>query len=68
MPVRKHIAPHARTIIEAHAKHNGVSYATMLARVQADPGRYKIRPGDLPGRTRTRGIMGGSRRRTRLRR
>jgi len=63
-PTRKRISPHARTTIEALAKHMGVSYATALARVKANPKRYGME-GHLPGHTRKRGVMGGRHRRTR---
>ena len=64
---RKRISPHARTTIEALAKHMGVSYDTALARVKANPKRYGME-GHLKGHTPTRGVMGGRhRRRTRRR-
>jgi len=64
MPTRSRISPHARTTVEALAKHMGISYAAALAKVQADPKRYGM-TGHLPGHTRKRGVMGGRTRRRR---
>ena len=61
---RKRISPHARTTIEALAKHMDVSYATALARVKENPKRYGME-GHLKGHTRKPGVMGGRRTRRR---
>lgn len=63
-PTRKRISPHARTTIEALAKHMGVSYDTALARVKANPKRYGME-GHLPGHKSKPGAMGGRRTRRR---